>query len=289
MRDPFYCDEILWGETQQDPKKVEHAPLIKRELFDKVQRRLGENTYGSKARTGKDNPFRPFLKCGYCGYSVTDGEVKKGYVYYNCTQVSVPVNGGKKCEQGRYYREEKIDQLFARAIEDLYIDDSIAAMVREHLRASHNERELFTNHELKRLQSEQTRLKNQLGLFYEDRLNGVITVEEYKAKRLEKQEALRQTESDIARLERQNFSAQDEGSTILELLKGFRETYMKQDFAGKAKILRIVLRECRLKGKDGEESLFLWNPPFDKLFFFGEMQKNGEIGEAVKFKAKWGE
>jgi hypothetical protein len=200
---------------------------------------------------------------------------------FNCTQVSVPVNGGKKCSQGRYYREEKIDQLFARAIGDLHIDDSIAAIVREHLRGAHNELELFTNRELKRLVSEQTRLMNQLDLLYEDRLNGIITVEEYKAKRLEKQESLGQTESEMYGLEQQNYFAQDEGSTILELLRGFRATYMKQDLAGKAKILRIVLRECRLIREDGEESVFLWNLPFDKLFLIGEMLNQGEVGEAA--------
>jgi hypothetical protein len=71
----------------------------------------------------------------------------------------------------------------------------------------------------------------------------------------------------------QVYSIKDEGSTIIDLLAGFKETYMPADFEGKSKILGAVVDRAVLRGGDLHVS---WKQPFDTLFTLGEgVRRNG--------------
>jgi hypothetical protein len=141
------------------------------------------------------------------------------------------------------------------------------------LKQSHAQQQTSDKKELQRLQSELTRKTNHLDLLYDDRLDGTITKEQY----LEKQEAiqldLRNIKADIEKLGRVNSKYRDEGSTIIDLLGGFKEIYLAADLEGKAKILSAVVDRAVLRG--GELHVF-WKQPFDILFTLGEgVRKSG--------------
>jgi hypothetical protein len=72
---------------------------------------------------------------------------------------------------------------------------------------------------------------------------------------------------------------------IIELLKGFKDTYLKSDFETKAKILSVVLNKVILKGED---TYFIWKQPFGFLFDISKLAK--EKGETQPFikSALWG-
>jgi len=194
-------------------------------------------------------------------------------------------DGKKLCPNSHYYREETIDRLITEAVGSLYVNDVLAARLREHLRTAHDRSEAPRLRELRRLQAAETRLTHKLGLLYDYRLNEDITVDEYRAKRSRIAEELASVRQRIADLGETNAAAEEEGSTILELLKGFRETYVRADTEGKARILNVVLDHVELKGKDGAASRFVFRPPFNLLFEVGEHVRKAS-GSKV---GEWGE
>ena len=74
-----------------------------------------------------------------------------------------------------------------------------------------------------------------------------------------------------------NAAYQEQGSTILDLLKGFKEAFVEADAEGKARILQVLLKHATLRGKEWE---FEFAQPFDVLFSIGELYfKKREWGE----------
>ncbi|MGA2532714.1 MAG: hypothetical protein ABSG19_06710 [Candidatus Aminicenantales bacterium] len=74
-------------------------------------------------------------------------------------------------------------------------------------------------------------------------------------------------EADIEKLGRINRKYKEEGSTVIDLLRGFKEIYQAADLEGKAAILGAVVDRATLRGDDLHVS---WKQPFDILFTLGE-------------------
>ena len=275
LKNPFFYGEHAWcGEL----RKGNYTPLITRELFDRVQMLLADHRTYSRPAAKKFFAFKPFLKCGYCGCSIT-GEEQQGksgnghYVYYHCThgKRATDLNWYKRkfgtdyCTQKRW-REEEIDHLIAEALGRLYIDDLISAKIRERLKKTHVKEEAFEKKESRRLETEITRKKNNLSLLYQDRLDGTITKDEYLEKRVVIQHDLDIANAARDRMARHNVKYKEQGSEIIELLRGFKDVYLAADLEGKSKILSVLLRQVILKG---EETQFFWHEPFGTLFCLG--------------------
>lgn len=259
LKNPFYYGVFQWSKTLYQGK---HELLISKELFDNIQSRLELNRSYSRPAVKKYFPFRPFLRCGYCHTAITaeaqDGRHHRGeYVYYRCTGSKNP-----HCPLPNF-RQEKIDEMISEALGELYVSPEIEEQIREQLAESHTEQKTFEKRQLSKLQADYTRRKHHLDILYEDRLNGILTGEQYKEKQTSIQAELSRIQSDIDRLGKTNLRYKEEGSTILELLKGFKQTYLKQDYQNKAKILACVLNRVIL-GPDGP--VFLWKQPFQTLF-----------------------
>ena len=273
LGNPFYYGMVRWG---KQVFKGTHEPLISTDLFNRVQARLRENCSYAKPAAKKHFAFKPFLRCGHCHAGITaeekEGAHKSGsYVYYHCTH-----SKDRNCPLGNF-REEKVDEMFAEALGKLYIDRDIADKIKEQLKSSHTEHEGADKRELRRLQSEYTRKTNQLGLIYDDRLDGTITKEQYKEKQVAIERDLGSIQADIEKLGRINRKYKEEGSTVIDLLNGFKDIYQAADLAGKAAILGAVVDRASLRG----DNLYVsWKQPFDILFTLGE-------GERVLRNTKW--
>jgi site-specific DNA recombinase len=84
LHNPFYMGIIhivRTGETFQGA----HQPLVKKELFDRVQAVLAGRCYLRLAQ--HDFVFRRMIRCQACGRTLT-GELQKGHVYYRCHGVA---------------------------------------------------------------------------------------------------------------------------------------------------------------------------------------------------------
>ena len=71
----------------------------------------------------------------------------------------------------------------------------------------------------------------------------------------------------------------EEGLRILELMQSIKNVYIKADMEDKAKILRLLLQNCTLKGVNIR---FYWNSPFDLLIKLGQTNKRGRLLNEVR-------
>lgn len=83
LKNPFYYGKMLYKGKLYDHK---YEPLISKELFDEVQKKIGDKSRSSGAKRGFLLPFlyRKLITCGQCG-TFLSGDRKKGrYIYYRC-------------------------------------------------------------------------------------------------------------------------------------------------------------------------------------------------------------
>lgn len=100
----------------------QHAPIISKELFEKVQTRLG---YETGHKIYKEFAFTRLMKCAFCKVSITadekfkqlkDGGVNR-YVYYGCIRKT-----SSECKGG-YIREEKLIEQLIKIVDELSLDE----------------------------------------------------------------------------------------------------------------------------------------------------------------------
>jgi DNA invertase Pin-like site-specific DNA recombinase len=92
LRNTFYYGEFEFPVGSGNWYQGKHAPIITKELFDKVQLTINEH-FISKTES-KEFAFVKLIKCGYCGSGITGYEkfkkLKNGganrHVYYFCTK-----------------------------------------------------------------------------------------------------------------------------------------------------------------------------------------------------------
>ena len=107
LSNPFYYGHFKYSGEMYEGK---HAPIVSKELFDKVQRVLALRGRANHKATNEPQAFCGLLKCSECGCSITAEEKTKHqkngnvhqYVYYRCTKK----RGACASE---YIRQEKLD------------------------------------------------------------------------------------------------------------------------------------------------------------------------------------
>jgi len=93
LRNPAYCGDVVWcrrphdGEERREQwvrppaewivTRDAHPPLISRELYDEVQRRLAANRKQTRATVG-GYPLSGLLHCAHCGSAYTGGGGPRG-------------------------------------------------------------------------------------------------------------------------------------------------------------------------------------------------------------------
>jgi len=271
----FYHGEVHWSGGVYEGK---HEPLITRQLFDQVRGRLAEKNRYSKPGAKKYFPFKPFLKCGYCGKSITaEDKVDGRYTYYHCSDGHLVKDpdwylrkfGQKRCIQRRYTQEE-IEGLIGEALGDITINKAMAGEMRKRLKSSHVEHSSTEVREVSRLQAEQSRQTKRINVMQDRLFDGTITNDEYKNRKAEAVAMIASLQLEIDRLRQVNLDYKEQGAQVIELMAGFKKVYEAADLDGKVRILNVVLDKVILKG---DETWFNWNPPFDQLFFINQEGK----------------
>ena len=285
-----YENEFYYGEFKSHGQlwKGNYEPMVSKELWNRVRARRLANKTHSRPETKKWFCYRPFTKCGFCRTSITayeqEGRHGRGhYVYYVCQsskkrkdpQYYVKRFGTENCIQ-RSWTEKEIEQFVDGEIGKLYVNDLIAEKVKERLKHAAVREDAAEVKELQRLQSEFSRKTKHLKLSYQDRLDEKITLSQYEEVTAEVQADLDRISADLDRLGRHNVKFREQGSLVIELLRGVKEVYSKADPHGKQKFLEVLVKEIVLQ----KDPVVVWQEPFDMLF---------TLGEVFREKGIWGE
>ena len=231
------------------------APLVSRELWDRVQNTL-DRRFATRHRKVKHNfSFSRLITCRHCGYSLL-GEIKKGrYIYYHCS-------GYKgKCPEP-YTREEVLDEQFADLLKGLVFDEEVIGWVREALRESHADEQHLRSEAVARLQAQHALLQRRLDTMYEDKLDGRVDEAFFDRKAAEwRAEQARLLQG----MEAHNSADQtymDEGMRLLELARRAYELFKKQEPGEKRRLVNFLLSNSTWR--DGTLSA-TFRQPFDML------------------------
>ena len=211
-------------------------------------------------------------------------ELKKGkYIYYHCTG-----KRGGECKKD-YIREEEIEEVFLNLISRLPNPDEYFPTLIQAEKEFHKERCEYQDNSVKELQKKAERLASRLENLYQDKLDGIISKEEWKTKhdlwRQEKEEALQKV-MDYHHAEN-NFY---EGSNLLEnFCKHAQEGFLKANAKEKQQILKMI--GSNFTYKDGKLSVelnsvfnYLINLPSVKLIAEDEARtRNSLLGRQVLY------
>jgi len=97
LKNPFYAGQMRWGGELHSGSQ---EPLVTRELFDKVQRRMRDGGRRLGKSKKKEFAFAGLLRCAHCGHALTPMLIKRRYIYYRCANY-------RGC-RSPYYREDDL-------------------------------------------------------------------------------------------------------------------------------------------------------------------------------------
>lgn len=260
-----------WFSFKGQLYKWDQEPLITKDLFDRVQLRLSQACTSPHKNARKWFAFKKFLRCGYCGGSFT-AQDQAGITYYNCNNRSRNI---ERCPQPHYFPEEQINSIITSEIGSLRIDSGWMEKLKAQLKEGRERDDIRAANERKRLEIELAKFKNRANRLIDAWTDGLISKEEYKAKRSEYSERIAQVESELKATEKLNTDYKEQGAEILDLLRHFPDYYRKADLRGKQALLNVCLDQRILRGDQYQIS---WKPPFDLLFPMAVI-KRSEWGE----------
>ncbi len=250
LKNPVYCGDFVWKGKRYRGK---HQPIVSRELFESVQEAFHRT--GKQKLTKRGFPYTGLLICGHCGCTIT-AEIKKGrYVYYHCTK------SRGDCP-GPYIRQEDLEQELGELLKLIKIPETTLGWIKDALRLSHEQERSFHNEALESLNARYSKLQNMLDQAYQDKLEGTITPEYWKAKsgewHAEQETILTHTRSH----QTANKSYLAQGVRILELAEKAHSLFVSQKAEEKRKLLNIVLSNCTLTAGTLSPT---WNLPFNLI------------------------
>ncbi len=179
---PFYYGAIRFnGELFEGS----HEPMVSKSEFDRVQEILGQR---SRHRPKRHTfPFTGLIRCGECGCAVTaEHRINRygyHYIYYHCTKRKRQVQCNQKYIDEKVLREQIISFLCT-----ITITKSLRDWCVERLKGLESE---FNGQNELAIQAQRTRLNTcnkEIDELLNCKIRGLITDDEYLAKRRELQE-----------------------------------------------------------------------------------------------------
>ena len=252
LNNPIYYGDFYWKGILYNGT---HEPIISKELFDNVQKAMDKRSKCPTGRQKHDFTFQGLLTCGHCGCAVV-AEIKKGkYIYYHCT-------GNKgKCPD-KYAREEKIDVQFSQSLNQLEIDDDVLDWIVSVMSESTAESKKQRESEVTAIAQQKQRLEDRLEKMYLDKLDGIISNEEYTRLSKKFRSDLTDLKFRMEPLAVEKDDCLDSGKRLLELAQKAASLYSAQVPTEKRKLLNLVYSNSSWAGGELTPN---YRKPFDML------------------------
>lgn len=249
LQNPIYYGTFRWRSETYEGK---HEPLISKSLFDRCQERLMEKTH---SMTKRDFPYRGLVKCGLCGCHLTASIVKGRYIYYRCTQ------GRGKCEQ-KSIREDRLGVELASVVDRIHLSSTQASELLQLMRDRQEEDAKYRKARISKLKAHRDKLEERRDKAYADKADGILGQDRWLKmdNRWAAEDLL--LRSEIRDLDSQRDPSVDNIRATLQLLNCASDLYRRQSDAERARLLRVLVCNCKLKGGSVEPT---YRSPFDRI------------------------
>ncbi|MBI4065331.1 recombinase family protein [Candidatus Gottesmanbacteria bacterium] len=240
--DPFYCGEFIWrGKLHKEAK---HTPLVSKELFYSVQDRLQRKLKAGKYIKHEYLFGSSLTMCDECGRAVT-WETKKGHNYGHCTRHNT------NCSQRKYIREELVEQKVMDYLDSFKVENPrLLDWIRKALKESHKDEMDYHDTTIKDLDEQYLKIKNRLDVLYDDKVDGLVSKEQYEVKREQYEQQLNNIVDAKQKHNKANINYLKLGMNIFELAQKGRELYEKQaSLSEKKELLNFVFSNLKINGE----------------------------------------
>ena len=263
LNNPFYHGQML-RKGQIYPHKYE--PIISYDLFKKCQE--VKASYNKQPRKNASKPFvlKGLVKCSKCGCAVSPEIHKKKYVYYSCT------NYKEVCKRV-WVREEKLLEPIAEVLKNMALPQNVIEDVTESLKVVEKSKNEFHNKALENLRSDYDKIDKRMGVMYEDRLDGRITMDMYDKKLKEYNEKQQELLFDMRKYQQANESYYLTANKVLNLANRAYEIFESSEPEEKRQLVNFLFQNCQLNGK---KLLFKLKRPFDTVL---QCSRNKQWGD----------
>jgi DNA invertase Pin-like site-specific DNA recombinase len=248
LNNPFYAGIMRIRKTGQE-FSGNHAPLVSRNLFERVQALLHGKAVDRVVQ--HSFLFSRLVHCGSCRYSLI-GERVKGHTYYRCH--NRPFKSPPVCPKTSI-REEELEEALLTHINKLTLCDAEVTLLREwiadrreHSGAERQEQKRSVSLQLDALRSRMNRLTD---LLLDESIEKLVFEEKQKALIWDEAQ-LRQT---LASLEAGYDTALEEIERTVELAKDASLLYKQANPERKRELLRSLLSNFTVSGKNVDVEL----------------------------------
>jgi site-specific DNA recombinase len=251
LKNPFYVGSFYWDEKLYPGTQI---PLVSQDLFERVQAVFrGHNQPKYKKR---QFAFGGLLRCAYDDCTVTAELKKNRYTYYRCTGYR------GKCDLP-YFREEQLGDKLGQILKDIHIPNNILEQLEQALLNDKGQAEACAKVERDRLEGKLLQIRHRLDQAYLDKLDGKISEDFWESRSAAWNEDQQRILAALQALKLKNPDRKLNGLRILELANKAYSLYLTQPPAEKAKLLRIVLSNCKV---DALSVYPTYRKPFDLIF-----------------------
>ena len=251
LKNPFYSGFFEWDGGRY---KGTHPLIISLDLFNRVQDVL--NGHNRPKYRKHDFPFAGVLSCAYDDCMITAELKKQKYTYYHCT--------GYRGKCGLpYMREEELGIRLGQVLKDIHIPDDVLSQLENSFSAIEKDSRQMKTHQRERLQERLSAVRRRIDQAYTDKLDGKINEDFWQRKTSEWQLEEQQIQMAMQGLEDASPDRLVTAKKTLELANKAYFLYVTQTPAEQAKLLKIVLSNCRI---DDANLYPTYRKPFDLIF-----------------------
>ena len=236
LRKPIYMGEFDYGGVRYQGW---HEPLVTREVWERVQEvLLGRHRKGRCRK--HEIRYSGMVRCGHCGCALV-AEIKKGrYIYYHCSGYR------GKCQEP-YTREERLQQEFAKGLQELSLPPAVVRWLDADLTASERNAQADSTQALRRHEAELERLQRRQEMMYDDRLDGRLDAGTYDQRNAQMQVQRAQIQHRIQTLKAPQPALGGPPVNLAQVLCRVGEAFSKQSAREQRKLLRVVVRAATWK------------------------------------------
>lgn len=200
----FYIGTNCWNGVEMPGKQ---EPIISEELWEAVQlKKHGRDTKPKYKRHAA--LLRGLVHCEHCGKLIV-WQLQKGRYYGRCNS---------RCKIGKYAREEDVEMGLLDIIRNSTTKKpAVYDWLRSELKGYVQQQNAKANSERTRIQKLITTQQNKQETLYDDRLEGIITIESYKQLSERVQQAATELESELALLNKSTVYVSDSSVKIVSL------------------------------------------------------------------------
>jgi site-specific DNA recombinase len=237
LNNPFYFG-MMRVSTTGEFFPGRHQPLIRKALFDRVQRILQGKTV--ERTTRHDFVFRRIVRCASCSHSLI-GERQKGHVYYRCHTATCPTTS---------VREERIETPLAGLFDRLELNDAEVAYLQAWAERTRLQRGAIQDQELASLRLRFDSVRTRLNRLADALIDGLMDKDLFDGRKNALLLEEREIKDRIRDLEQNGPRALGRLEKFLELVKTASLLYKTANAEERRDLIRELTSNLQARGKN---------------------------------------